>query len=425
MTKRTARESNPSLRAAGARAPIAVTGVGILTPLADDLAKLAAALNAGQASVVSDDRGGPAASRLREFDARRYANVRGMRIYARNTQLQICAAQLALADAGLARGAAGAREQEKDAREQTIDPCQFGLVSAGTFAHLETLLDYDRSLVSAGVQRTNPTWMPLALPSAPGALTALSFDAKAFAITLSDGGGSGLSALALGARMLAAGRAEACLVTAAFTECSELAQSALRAELLAPPERFRVFDRNSGGTAFGELAVAVVLENAAHAAARSKAALGFVRADASTFAAEPQALATALGRACDSALAAAHVSPSEIALASAGANGLVYQDSAEAHALLGVLGGASARVCVSAPKANLGESLDASGIVQSVVALQALRAGIAPPIVGLREPAVAGLRYLASASALDSGCALITSIAPSGACSALVLSGVP
>jgi 3-oxoacyl-[acyl-carrier-protein] synthase II len=187
---------------------VLVTGIGLLTPLADSLDGVASAWQAGRTGVAESADARPPASRLGAIDTRRYANVRGMRAYARNTQLQICAAQRALDDAGVDVAA--------------LDPTRLGVVSASSVSHVETLIEYDGSLVTAGVQGTNPTLMPLALPSAPGALTALSFGAKAFAITLCDGGASGLAALGLGARLLRERRADLCLVVSAFTECDEL-----------------------------------------------------------------------------------------------------------------------------------------------------------------------------------------------------------
>ena len=90
-------------------------------------------------------------------------------------------------------------------------------------------------------------------------------------------------------------------------------------------------------------------------------------------------------------------------------------------------------------KANLGETMDAGGLLQALTALSVLRTGQFPPLVALDEPAVVGLRYPRgwsatpfdpSAPALQhggagtggGGHALVTSISSTGACSALILS---
>jgi len=389
--------------------PVAVTGASVLTPLGDSPSTLFAALLARRTAVVPlADLGGAAGAAIADFEATRYANVRGLRLYNQPTRLAICAAKLALADSGVE--AAGLPKE------------QVGVILASTFGHLETLIEYDRSLVTVGPQRTNPALMPLAIPSAPGAAIALAFGAKAFSVTLSDGGASSLDALGLGAALVGGGRAKACVVVGAFSACRDLVLAAGRAGLLAQASDYRVFDRRRSGLAFCEAAAAVVLERPEDARARGGRPRALLGGQASTFASDPGRLAPSLGRACEKALRAAGVTPAEVDLVCSGASGSRPGDAAEAHAIADVLGGAAARVPVSAPKANLGDSWDASGLVQAVSAISAMESGKAPPIVGLEDAEVPGPNYLLEEASLAVHHALVTSISHDGACSALVLS---
>jgi 3-oxoacyl-[acyl-carrier-protein] synthase II len=392
-----------------AGASIVVTGMGVLTPLGDDLASFAEALRSRRRSIeVAAELDGAGQSRMNDFEATRYANIRGMRIYNRTTRLGICAAKLALVDSGLSTSGLPGEE--------------LGVLTASTFGHLDTLIEYDRSLVTVGPQRTNPALMPLAIPSAPGAIIALSFGAKAFSMTVSNGGASSLDALGLGAQLLRGGRARACIVVGAFAICQELMLAASRAGMLAPAKDFRVFDRRCRGTAFGEAAAAVVLERLEDAQSRGAETKAFVRGHASTFATNASNIELALRRACDGALRTAGVAPAQIGLVSAGANGLPSADRAEALALIGALGDTASRTPVMAAKANLGEAVDAGGLLQCVAALCAVRTGTAPAIAALDEPEVPGLGYLREEAFLHASNALVTSMSMSGACSALVLS---
>ena len=388
---------------------MAITGVGILTPLGDTLAGVVESLCAGRSSVAPVLTPTLAAeSRFVDFEATRYANVRGMRIYNRSTRLGICAARLALVDAGL---------------ENSGFPSeQLGVVMASTFGHFDTLIEYDRSLHTQGPARTNPALMPLAIPSAPGAMIALSFGAKACSITLADGGAGALDALGLAARLTRAGRVGACIVVAALGLFDELTLSSSRAGQLAPPDAFRVFDRRSDGTAFGEAAVAVIVETMDHARARGTMPKGFVAGQTSTFAASPERMEVSLARACSQALHKAGVEPHMLGLVSSGANGSPVVDRAEARALLSVLGESSEQPAVTAIKAALGDTLDASGLIQTVVAMSALAGAPAPAIARLGEVAFPGLRYLTEPSPIEQGHALITGTSHTGACSALVIS---
>jgi 3-oxoacyl-(acyl-carrier-protein) synthase len=385
---------------------VAVTGVGVITPLGDSLAALGEALLAGRTAVARlTESGATLGARLPDFQANRYAAVRGMRIYSRATQLGICAARLALTDAGLA-AAPG-----KD----------LGLIASFSFAHLQTLLEYDRSLVTRGVQQTNPALMPLGIPSAPGAVAAIAFSAQAFSITLSDGGAGGLDALGLAARLLAQGRARACVVLSASAHCDELALSASRAGLLAGQGAFRVFDGASRGTAFGEAGVALVLEPLDVAKSRGVRRWGALRAQRSRFGARAAERAPALRRAAQAVLDASGTTWGELAFISSGANGVPEVDRCEARALSDLGGARAADMPVVAVKAALGETLEAAGLLQSALALHSLASGQAPPIAGLASPALPGLDYATGPRALRPGPALVTATSITGACSALLL----
>jgi 3-oxoacyl-[acyl-carrier-protein] synthase II len=428
-------------------ARIAITGMSVLSPLGDSVAAFAAALRGGTSAVELDAELGLHVARLRDFDAARYATVRGMRVYPRASQLEICAAIMALNDASLAPTGA-------------LDPLQLGLITASGFSHLETLIEYDRGLTSIGMQRTNPTLMPLGLPSAPCAATGLSINAKAFAITLNDGGAAGLAAIGQGLKLVAAGRANVCVVAGAITLCRELLQSAEKAGILGRGEAPRVLSEGSRGTALGEGAAAIVLESAAQAEGRGRAPLGYVSAPSSTFAPSEGQLPAALARACRDTLGRAGVAPGQVALVSSDANGVPAGDRARAQALLEVfvaqggrdraaggdgaaaVGGSGSAVAghggnlgdphvasvagsgpvVTALKGHVGELLDVSGILQCIAALSALRERVAPPIVRLERPVVPGLRYAVTATDLAAGPALLTAAASSGACSALLVS---
>jgi 3-oxoacyl-(acyl-carrier-protein) synthase len=396
--------------------PVAITGVGVITPLGDTLLSLGEALLAGRSAVVHlPEPDGAMGAPLQDFEAARYANVRGMRIYSRATRLGICAAQLALADAGLESH--GNRDDRDDKDGKAL-----GLVTSFSFAHMETLIEYDRGLITRGTQGTNPALMPLGIPSAPGAVTAIALSAHAFSVTLSDGGAGGLDALGLAARLLALGRARACVVVSAAAHCAELALSAWRSGLLSREPDFTVFDRASCGTALGEAGVALVLESVDGARQRGAKCKGVVLAQASRFASQPLQRAQALGQAARAALATSGASLADLALVSAGANGVPEVDRAEAQALLDFFGEQAPHTPVIAVKAALGETLEATGLLQSLVALQSLTSKQAPPIVGLKAPLLPGLDYATRVRDLRDGPALVTCTSSTGACSALLLS---
>ena len=66
--------------------------------------------------------------------------------------------------------------------------------------------------------------------------------------------------------------------------------------------------------------------------------------------------------------------------------------------------------------------MDAKGLVSALVAIAAMRSGVAPPIARLEQPEVAGLRYATAETGIDARSALVTSTSISGGASAVVLS---
>ncbi len=384
---------------------IAVTGMGVIAPLGDSPVALAEALAQARSSIADLPEPSPAsASRLTDFDFTRYANIRGMRVYNRASRLGICATRLAMTDAGL----------------ESIPGEDLGLVFASHHAHLDTLIEYDRNLVTLGPSRTNPSLMPLAIASAPGAVTALSFGLKAFSITLANGDAGGLDALGLCMHLLEQGRARAAMVVSASSLCSEIVLSAVRAGLLAEARNVRVFDRDSRGAALGEAAVALVLERMDHACQRGAQAKAILRGHASRFAPRPDLIPAGLARAIRRALDAANSTPADLALVSSAGSGVPEMDRAEALSLIDVLG--EEKTPVTAVKAAVGEAGACSGLLQTLAAISSLSAKTAWPIPGLRNPAVPGLTYVTQATPLRGNHALVTAATRTGSCSALVLS---
>jgi len=414
--------------AGGGDVRVVITGLGLITPLGDTAAAVGAALGEGRTSIAaSADLPEVGESRIADFEATRYANVRGMRLYNRTTSLGLCAAKLALTDAGLEGGAS-----------LPAGGPGLGLVVGSTYAHLDTLIEYDRSLVAAGIQQTNPALMPLAIASAPGAAIAMAFSAKAFAVTLASEGASGLDALGMGMRLVAAGRADACLVVGAFAACRELSLSSARAGQLAPAGEVRVLDARHRGRAFGEAGAAVVLERADVARARGAVVKGILSGQGSVFAPAGTRREDALRRACEEALQAAGRSSRDLAFVSSGANALPRTDEVEARALHALLAGGAPgsgepgpgnpgsgapadSVPVTAVKAGLGDLVDASGVVQVVLALDSLARRMIPPVAGLEQPALSGLRYATAPTAVSGAAALVTGTSDVGSCSAIVV----
>jgi len=175
----------------------------------------------------------------------------------------------------------------------------------------------------------------------------------------------------------------------------------------------RPFDAGRSGSGMGEGAAALLLETEQSAADRGAAVLGEILGSGS--AAEGEGLlpirddGDGLARAIALALDDAGLRADAVGMVVAHGNGTRSGDASEARALQAVFGAAPPPV--TAFKWAFGHLLAASGIVELVVGLAALREGTVPGIATLQriDPACAGLPVSSAAQAPRSDVALVLS----------------
>ena len=156
----------------------------------------------------------------------------------------------------------------------------------------------------------------------------------------------------------------------------------------APETSCRPFSSDRTGLVLGEGAGALVLESFEHAAARGARTLaelaGYgISSDASHLTkAEPEGQALAMR----AALADAGLAASQVGYVNAHGTATMVGDVAETRSIRDVFGDGAKDVAVSSTKALHGHLLGASGAVELIAALMALRTGIVPPTCHLDRP---------------------------------------
>ncbi|RPI08791.1 MAG: beta-ketoacyl-[acyl-carrier-protein] synthase family protein [Zetaproteobacteria bacterium] len=150
----------------------------------------------------------------------------------------------------------------------------------------------------------------------------------------------------------------------------------------------RPFDAGRGGSLLGEGAAALVLETDTAAAARHGKVFGEFLGSGCTADAEGllaiRADGDGLARAIALALDDAGIRPAAVGVVVAHGSGTPQSDASEAAAIRRVFGAAAPPV--TAFKWAFGDTLAASGILDAVMALVALRRGAVPGVATLREP---------------------------------------
>jgi len=269
------------------------------------------------------------------------------------------------------------------------------LVSIGTGmgSSEELLFAYD-DMRSKGLRAVSPLVVQMFMPNGPAAVVGLDLGAKAGVCTPVSACASGSEAIANAWRNIVYGEADIAVCGGVETkiEAVPIAGFAQMRIVLSntnddPAGACRPFDRDRNGFVFGEAAALMVIETEEHAKARGAAILARIMGASVTsdgfhiVAPDPNGIQA--GQAMTRAIQLAGLKPEDVDHINAHATGTSVGDVAEGKAINNAMGGH--RPAVYAPKSALGHSVGAVGAVESILTVLALRDGVIPPTLNLRN----------------------------------------
>jgi len=364
-----------------------VTGIGAITPLANTAPETWQGLLEGRSGIGPIERfdasGLPVriAGEVSGFDPEALLGSKRARRSARFSQLAIAAAREAVADAGLDTG---------------DGPDRIGVVINAACAGTPETERNVRALVERGPGAVTPYFVPSTILNMAACEVAIDLSVhgpvNASALACASGTAAVLEARRLilsgEADVVIAGGTDAAINEAMFAGLAMMGPLSERND--APQEASRPFDADRDGFVFGEGAVVLVVESAAHARARGTTGYGTVAGGALTSdafhmsAPEPSGVYSA--RALELALRSAAVDPGELDYICAHGTATRANDAAETRAIRIALGDAADRVPASSPKSMVGHLIGAAGALSTMVCLLAIRDGILPPTINLHTP---------------------------------------
>ena len=244
-----------------------------------------------------------------------------------------------------------------------------------------------------GMRAVSPLAVQMSMPNAPAAAVGLDRNAKAGVISPAMGDASGAAAIAEAWRHIVLGDADIAICggvenvieavpVAAFTQLGILSTNNDD-----PPGACHPFDKDRDGMVFGEGGALMLIETELHAKERGARIMARLMGAAITSdgydSIKPDPEGRAAGGAIARAIELAGLTPTDIDHINAHATGTIFGDLAEARAIRNALGHHTP--AVYAPKAALGHSLGAAGAVEAVLTVQALRDGVVPPTLNLKN----------------------------------------
>jgi 3-oxoacyl-[acyl-carrier-protein] synthase II len=368
---------------------VVITGLGVVTPVGNDLETFWANLRNGVSGIGRIQAFDTSAydcqiaGEVRDFDPKNYfRNPKDVRRTDRYTHLAMAAAKMALADSGL--------DLEKTDRRR------FGAIVSSGIGGLKTLEDQHTTLMTKGPSRVSAFTIPMLISNMASGLISMEYGLQGpnlcivtACATSNNAIGESWRIIKFGdADIFLAGGAEASIVAIGLAGFS--AMKALSTRNDEPQRASRPFDRDRDGFVMGEGAGIVVVEELEHAKARGAKIYceltGYgLSADAYHMTAPP-ADGEGAARAMQIALDHAQTRADQVDYVNAHATSTGLGDLAETRALKTVFGENANKVSISATKSMTGHLLGGAGAVEMAACALAIRDSIIPPTINLENP---------------------------------------
>ena len=364
---------------------VAVTGMGVVSPLGIGADAFFEALLAGRSGigVLDIEASRPLVTRIGaavEFDPALHFPSTKSRMMDRVSQFALVAAGEAIAQAR------GALEGERE---------RVGVFVGTGMGGARTTDESYRTLYESGSDRIRPFSVLLAMANAPCAWIALEHGLAGPSLSYSCACASSAVAIGEAFRSISRGDCDAAIAGGAeapLTFGTIRAWEALRTlaseDPADPSASCKPFSRDRSGLVLGEGAAMVVLEDRERARARGATILaeivGYGLCTDAAHITRPSVEAQA--RAMRLAMGDANLSPEQVGYVNAHGTGTEANDGVETAALRSVLGARAKDVPVSSTKSMHGHLLGAAGALEFTAALQALRRHVLPPTMHLAQP---------------------------------------
>jgi beta-ketoacyl ACP synthase len=266
-------------------------------------------------------------------------------------------------------------------------------IGTGLGSTEELVFAYD-DMRAKGMRAVSPLAVQKYMPNSPAAAVGLERGAKAGVITPVSACASGSEGIAHAWQQIVLGEADVavCGGVESRIEAVPIAGFAQMRIVLStnnddPAGACRPFDRDRSGFVFGEAGALLVIETEEHAKARGANILARVMGASVTsdgyHMVAPDPNGEQAGHAMTRAIQLAGLAPTDIDHVNAHATGTSVGDVAEGHAINNAMGGH--RPAVYAPKSALGHSVGAVGAVESILTILALKNGVIPPTLNLKN----------------------------------------
>lgn len=322
------------------------------------------------------------ACEVKNFDPAQFMDAKEVRRRDRFEQFGSVAAREALASSGL-------EITESNA-------AHVGVVISSAIGGMKSLQDAIFTLKDEGARKVSPFLIPMLMPNGAAGIVAIEHGIQGPCFSVASACASGADGIGMAWMMLKMGIVDVALAGAAeATICATGvgafdrigAMSRRNDDYSMTPQPF---DRNRDGLVMGEGAGVLVLETERHARARGAnilAELAGYGATADAFhVTAPDENGAGGAAAIRAALASAGANPDEVGYVNAHGTATPLNDAAETKAIKAAFGDLAYKIPVSSTKSMTGHMMGATGALEAIFCVQAVREGILPPTIHYQTP---------------------------------------
>jgi 3-oxoacyl-[acyl-carrier-protein] synthase II len=367
---------------------VVITGMGAVSPLGLSVADSWSHAVEGVSGVGPITLFDPSellvhiACEVNGFDPEAYIEFKEIRRRDRFEQFGAAATQQALADSGL------------EITEENAG--RIAVIISSAVGGITTFQSAVETMLAEGARRLSPFMIPMFMVNGAAGTVAIDIGAKGPSFSVvsacaSGGDGIGQAWTLIRAGVIdaaVAGGAEATLTKvgmAAFDRLGALSRRNEDYENTPQP-----FDRNRDGLVMGEGGAVLILESLEHAKARGAEILGEMVGYAATADAfhitAPSEGGEGGAAAIRAALDLAGIDVSDVDYVNAHGTGTQLNDLSETRAIKAALGDRAYSVPISSTKSMTGHMMGATGALEAVFCLMAMKEGVVPPTINLHEP---------------------------------------
>lgn len=371
-----------------AKRRVVVTGLGMLTPLGNDVASSWQKLQQAQSGISLIEHFDTSAyttkfaGLVKNFDVEPYFPAKDAKKMDLFIQYGVAAAIQAFRDSGL------------EVTEQNAH--RIGAAIGSGIGGLGLIEENHTKLINSGPKRLSPFFVPSTIINMIAGQLSIMLGLQGPNISIVTACTTGVHNIGQAARMIAYGDADVMVAGGAEKASTELgmggfgAARALSTRNDAPQQASRPWDKDRDGFVLGDGAGVMVLEEYEHAKARGAKIyaelVGFGMSGDAYHMTSPPENGAGAARAMQNALNDAELNASQVQYINAHGTSTPAGDIAETMAIKSVFAGHLDSLMVSSSKSMLGHLLGAAGSVESIITVLSLQDQLVTPTINLDNP---------------------------------------